>query len=324
MPELAHGTDATPGGEQMIEVEIPPSSAGMRLDRALAGLLEEHSRGTVRKMIEDGRVLVDGKVCRAPRHAVRGGELVCADASDAPHAGEREAPEDIDVNVVAEDKRFLVVNKPAGMVVHPARGHRRGTLLNALLHSFPALDSVPRSGIVHRLDKDTSGLLAVARDRRAMLSLSGQIERHTLGREYLAIVQGVPPGTGEIGLPLSRDRSNRLRMAVDSRGREALTVYHLKETLGDHSLLVCRLHTGRTHQIRVHMESIGHPIIGDPRYSRHARKGPGVPQLIGRQALHAWRLSLDHPDSGERMTWECEMPDDMRDAVRALRERAGA
>lgn len=313
-----------PGPSPAIAVAIPESSGGMRLDRALALLLDGHSRGTVRRMIEDGHVCVDGETCRAPRRAMQGGEQVTVDASPGPRPDPEGRPEAIGIEVVAEHKGFLLVNKRPGMVVHPARGHRHGTLLNALLHAYPELASVPRSGIVHRLDKDTSGLLVVARDVRVMSALVRQIGERTLGREYLAIVQGVPPGTGQIGLPLSRDRSNRLRMAVDSRGREALTTYHLKESFGGHSLLVCRLHTGRTHQIRVHLESIGHPIIGDPCYSRHTKRGPDVPWLIGRQALHAWRLSLDHPESGERMSWECGMPDDMREAIRVLKGEEGA
>ncbi len=305
------------GHEGKLSLEVPVSCDGMRLDRALALLLGDYSRETMKKLIGDGMVLVGGHVCKKNRHAVRKGELIKVSLPEACTADTEHLPAEVEFETIAEDDDFIVVNKRSGLVVHPARGNRTGTLLNGLLARYPDLAALPRAGIVHRLDKDTSGLMVVARNHRSMNLLSRQIKERSVRREYLAIVHGVPPGTGRINMPISRDRGNRLRMAVSQRGKEAMTFYRVKETFGGYSLVACRLHTGRTHQIRVHMEAIGYPILGDARYTRHVRGAEELP-VIGRQALHAWKLSFIHPSKEGDVEWTCEMPDDMRTVVASL------
>lgn len=306
-------------GAPPVRLLVPPECDGLRLDRALAAMLEGRSREAVKRMIEQGCVEVDGAPCASIRRPVREGASVSVDLGHEQPRRNPFAPEDVEFAVVHEDADLIVVDKPAGVVVLPARGNWSGTILNGLLARYPELQGLPRAGIAHRIDKDTSGLLAVARSERSMLFLAGEFKARRVEKEYLAIVHGTPPGTGRIELPISRDRSNRLRMAVAAKGREALTTYRVLERYSRHSLLECRILTGRTHQIRVHLEAVGHPLLGDARYRAHAAGG-GSP--IGRQALHARKLAFAHPADGRPMGWSSPMPEDMERAIGLLKAHA--
>lgn len=288
-----------------VELKIPAESAGQRLDVALQRLLPAYSRARIQSWLKAGQILVDGRVL-APKTLVSGDEAVSVEVTADP-AEQAFRPEDIALDIVFEDDALIVINKPAGLVVHPGSGNWSGTLLNALLHYAPELASLPRAGIVHRLDKDTSGLMVVARSLSAQTSLVRQLQARTVRREYLALVHGVVPRGGEVAAPIGRHPTQRTKMAISDRGRGARTFYEVVETYAQHSLLRCRLETGRTHQIRVHMQSIGHPLVGDPVYGAPAR----APKFA-RQALHAEQLALMHPDDGMPMQWHAPMPEDMR------------
>jgi 23S rRNA pseudouridine1911/1915/1917 synthase len=224
-------------------------------------------------------------------------------------------PEEIPLDIVHEDQAILVLNKPAGLVVHPGSGNWTGTLMNALLNHAPQLKQVPRAGIVHRLDKDTSGLMVVAKTLEAQTDLVRQLQARTVSRIYLALVEGRVAEAGSVDAPIGRHPRERTKMAVVERGKPAVTHFHVLERLPHHTLVECRLETGRTHQIRVHMQSIGHPLVGDPVYgSRELRKA------FHRQALHATRLGLIHPVSGQRMEWQVPMPGDMVELIERLRQ----
>jgi len=299
----------------------------MRIDRVLAQLFPEFSRARLQQWLRDGQVRLDRLPPRSPREKVRGGEEVELSAVIEPD--ERWRPEAMPLNVVYEDESLIVINKPAGMVVHPAAGNRDGTLLNALLHHDPALAAVPRAGIVHRLDKDTSGLLVVARTLSAQHILAAQIQARTISREYQAVVVGVMTGGGEVDAPIGRHPTLRTRMAVVARGRRAVSHYRVLERFRAHTHISVRLDTGRTHQIRVHMAHLRHPIVGDPVYGGRLRIPPACsPELnavlrgFRRQALHAWRLALEHPTRGELMEWSADLPQDMRQLLTVLREDA--
>jgi len=280
-----------------VKLTIPASMAGLRLDQALAKLLPDESRTRLAKLIEEGHVRVDGAKAGSPRSKMRSGESV--EVALVPRQEESAfAPEEIALDVVHEDDDVLVVDKPAGLVVHPGSGNWSGTMLNALLHHAPRLAELPRAGIVHRLDKDTSGLLAVAKNEPAQASLVRQLQARTMKRTYLALARGVVKTPGAIDAPVGRDPRSRTRMAVISSGKPAVTRYKVRKSFPKHTLLECELETGRTHQIRVHLASIGHPVEGDPVY---AGRGP---QLLGRQALHAWKLGFEHPRSGQRLRFE--------------------
>lgn len=301
--------------------------AGRRLDQVLAEALPEYSRGRLQRWIDQGLVLVDGTT-RRRRDKVKGGEEVRV--RPVPEPRNECVAEAIALDVLFEDDQLLVVNKPAGLVVHPAAGNRDGTLQNALLHRVPRLDLVPRAGIVHRLDKDTSGLLVVAKTLVAHKSLVDQLQRRSVYREYRALVQGTLVAGGTVDAPIGRHRVQRIRMAVVPGGRPAVTDYRVLERFGAHTLLAVRLQTGRTHQIRVHMAHIRHPIVGDRTYGGRPRppRGGGerlVKALQGfpRQALHATALGVDHPVTGEAMRWEIPCPKDMRDLLELLRVSDG-
>jgi 23S rRNA pseudouridine1911/1915/1917 synthase len=285
--------------------------AGLRLDQALARLLPEESRSRLARLIEEGHVHVDGEPA-AVRRKMRSGEAVelwlAPRPTDTAHA-----PEAIDLVIVHEDEHLLVVDKPAGLVVHPGSGNWEGTLLNALLHHAPAVRDLPRAGIVHRLDKDTSGLLVVARTEPAQIALVRQLQARTVKRTYLAVARGRVERDGTVEAPIGRHPVQRTRMAVVASGKPAVTHYRVIERFAAHTLLECRLETGRTHQIRVHLASIGHPIEGDPVY---AGRGP---RAFERQALHAWKLGFDHPASGEAMAFESPLPADMSRLLASLR-----
>ena len=297
-----------------VTITAPAACAGLRLDQALAKLLPEFSRSRLALWVRSGRATVDGRPA-LPRHKVRGGELIeIAPEPDAAALAYR--PEDIPLDVVFEDDTLLVVNKPAGLVVHPGSGNWRGTLLNALLQRVPGLAGVPRAGIVHRLDKDTSGLLVVAKTLPAQASLVRQLQARTVAREYLAVAQGRIARDGRIEAPIGRHPVRRTKMAVVARGRPAVTHYRVLERHAGASLLRCRLETGRTHQIRVHLAALGHPLVGDPVYGRRA----GIP--FPRQALHAERLELIHPRTGKAMSWRADPPADMQELISTLRREA--
>ena len=297
--------------------EIPPGLAGLRLDQALARMFPEHSRSRLQLWVREGRVTVDERPADAKRK-VRGGERVAvAAAAEAPDSrGEAEA---IALAVVYEDDALLVVDKPAGLVVHPGAGNRRGTLMNALLYHAPRLAEVPRAGIVHRLDKDTSGLLVVARTPEAQTDLVRQLAARSVKREYLALVHGRVGGDGEVDAPIGRHPIARTRMAVTGRGRPARTRFRVLERFARATLLAVSLETGRTHQIRVHLRSIGHPLVGDPTYGKR-RSGEAWLDAFPRQALHAARLGLVHPVTRTQCEWTSPMPPDLAALVAALRE----
>lgn len=290
---------------------IPDDCAGLRLDQALARLLPEFSRNRLSTWIKEARVSLDGTAAK-PRQKVWGGEKLVIQPAAAPEALAFR-PEAIPLDIVHEDEHLLAVNKPAGLVVHPGSGNWQGTLLNALLQHAPGLQHLPRAGIVHRLDKDTSGLLVVAKTLEAQTALVRQLQARSVKREYLALVHGNVPRDDSIAAPIGRHPTARTRMAVVSRGKHAVTHYEVLARGAHVTLLRCRLETGRTHQIRVHMREIGHPLIGDPVYGSK-RKLPALD--FPRQALHAHRLELTHPASGQRMHWQAALPDDMQILLR--------
>ena len=301
-----------------MSLRVPADMAGCRLDQVLARLLPEHSRNRLQGWVRDGRIRVDGAAAE-PKRKLWGGETLQVEP-DATPAETAQAPEAIPLAVVYEDEQILVIDKPAGLVVHPGSGNWRGTLLNALLHRLPALAGLPRAGIVHRLDKDTSGLLVVARTLEAQTDLVRQLQARTVRREYLALVRGTLDRDGLVDAPIGRHPVQRTRMAVVAGGRPARTHYRVRERLAGATLVECALESGRTHQIRVHMAHIGHPILGDPVYARHAAGGIA----FGRQALHAWRLGLRHPASGAALHWESALPQDMAGLLERLRRETPA
>jgi len=286
--------------------------AGLRLDQALARLLPGESRSRLARLIDEGHVRVDGAQVPGKRK-VKSGEAV--EVSLVPRQEESAfRPEAIALDVVHEDGDVLVVNKPAGLVVHPGSGNWAGTMLNALLHHAPILEQLPRAGIVHRLDKDTSGLLVVAKNEPAQNCLVKQLAARTVKRTYLALVRGRLARAGTVDAPIGRDPRHRTRMAVARGGKPAVTHYRVKKSLANHTLLECRLETGRTHQIRVHLASIGHPIEGDRVYGGRAKSA------FPRQALHAWKLEFDHPSSGKPVAFEAPLPEDFSALLEALRK----
>ncbi len=302
---------------------ITPELSGKRLDQALARLFPDYSRSRLQLWIRQGRVQVDGKL-RKPREKVWTGESIRLRAvlEKADHC----EAEDIPLDLLHEDEHLLVVNKPAGMVVHPAAGNWTGTLQNALLHHDPQLGGLPRSGIVHRLDKDTSGLLVVARTLVAHKRLVERLQAREIKREYLAVVNGLPTAGGVVDAPIGRHPVNRVRMAVTPAGKPARTHYRINERFRNHALLDVQLESGRTHQIRVHMAYIHYPLLGDPVYGGRLKLPAGasdatVSLLRGfhRQALHARRLSLVHPVTGKNLSWESPLPEDLLSLLEGLR-----
>jgi 23S rRNA pseudouridine1911/1915/1917 synthase len=298
---------------------IPASCAGMRLDVALARLFPEHSRSRLQVWLKEGRISVTGSSADAKRK-VQGGETVRLLLEVSSVTTEHQA-EAMDLDIVHEDEHLLVVNKPAGLVVHPGNGNRSGTLMNALLHHAPVLAGVQRAGIVHRLDKDTSGLLAVAKTLTAQTDLVRQLQARTVKRHYLALVHGGLTSAGTVDAPIGRHPTQRTKMAIVQRGgssRVARTHYAPRERFPAATLVECRLETGRTHQIRVHMASLGHPLVGDPVYGKRKSASP-VLDAFPRQALHAWRLVLLHPATGAEMAWEAALPADFAALLVACR-----
>lgn len=297
------------------EALVPDELAGKRLDQVLAALYPELSRNRLQGWIKAGRVLVDGAVV-APKQKVLGGERLQLDMSPDPDQMVFEA-EAIALDVVFEDSAIIVINKPAGLVVHPASGNWSGTLLNALLHHDPSLAGVPRAGIVHRLDKETSGLMVVARTLAAQTNLVRQLQARSVSREYTALAHGVLVTDGTVDAPIGRHPSQRTKMTVIPSGKEAITHYFIDRYYVECTLLTCRLETGRTHQIRVHMSHLGHPLVGDPVYGKRRCANEAL-QSFPRQALHARRLGLIHPATGQAMQWTADVPEDFAQLIRAL------
>lgn len=303
---------------------VPDSAAGRRFDAVLAELFPEFSRSRLSEWIKSGDALLDGETAR-PRDTLRGGETVQVQVvlETQTHA----APQDIPLNVLYEDDQVLVIDKPAGLVVHPGAGNPDGTLVNALLFRDPNLAAVPRAGVVHRLDKDTSGVMVVARTLQAQTALVEQLSARDVHRQYLAVVVGALVSGGTADAPIDRHPRDRLKMAVRDDGRDAVTHYRLRERFRAHTALECRLETGRTHQIRVHMAHLKSPIIGDPLYGGALKLPKGatdtlVAELRGfkRQALHAETLEFLHPVSGEPVRASAPVPEDLQRLMSALRE----
>lgn len=310
------------------DATVPLSAAGRRFDQALAEMFPDYSRSRLTAWIKAGAVTLDGVVA-PPRQLLRGGEKVQLEA--VLEAEVELAPEAIELNIVHEDEHVLVLNKPAGLVVHPGAGNSAGTVLNALLHHDPALAQLPRGGIVHRLDKDTSGLMVVAKSLPAHTALVDMLSRHDVERQYEAVVLGTLVAGGTVDAPIGRHMGDRLRQAVrdEEDGKHAVTHYRLRERFRAHSLIQCSLETGRTHQIRVHMAHINHPLVGDPLYGGGLRLPKGAsPELVAalrgfrRQALHAERLAFEHPVTHEPLSFSAERPADQQALIDALRADA--
>jgi 23S rRNA pseudouridine1911/1915/1917 synthase len=323
------GKNYTAGRSEVpLSAVVPVALAGLRFDQALAKLFPQYSRSRLQAWLKAGLV-----------SAARGAHTCAYDGSSAVSGGERielsppalpegrnPAAQRMPLAVVFEDEDLIVLDKPAGLVVHPGAGNPDRTLMNALLAHAPALRLVPRAGIVHRLDKETSGLLVVAKNLSAQANLAAQLAARSVKRSYLALVHGAPPASGAIDAPVGRDTRLRTRMTVTRRGKEARTGFRVLERFAVGSaaaaLLECRLDTGRTHQIRVHLQHIRHPVVGDPVYRRGARAQISGDLPFPRQALHAAELELVHPRSGKAMRWRAPLPTDMKKLLAALRRGA--
>ena len=313
---------------QALSAVVGDEQAGMRLDQAVAQLFSDYSRSRLTTWIKDGRVSVEGQQ-RRPRDKVWAGERLTLLAEPEPQVAC--VPQDIPLDIRYEDDYVLVINKPAGLVVHPAAGNPDGTLQNALLHHDPALINLPRAGIVHRLDKDTTGLMVVAKSELAHKNLVAALQARDVHREYRALVVGELMAGGTVDEAIGRHPTVRIRMAVHPTGKPAVTHYRVEERYRGHTLLAVRLETGRTHQIRVHMAYIRHPVFGDPVYGNRLRLPGGASQQLidvmrgfKRQALHAFRLGFVHPVTEEDMLFEAEIPDDMTELLELLAEDADA
>jgi 23S rRNA pseudouridine1911/1915/1917 synthase len=313
---------------QMLHAAVPDELAGKRLDQVLAELFPDYSRSRLQKWVKSGKVTVNG-TSRAVKEKVTAGDRI--ELQVVEEAVIEDAPEKIDLDILYEDDDLLVINKPAGLVVHPAAGNPAGTLLNGLLHHAPSLETLPRAGIVHRLDKDTSGLLVVARSQRAHKQLVEMLQQRDIHREYRTIVHGRMVAGGTVDEPIGRHPTQRKKMAVlySESAKPAMTDYRVLERFRAHCLLQVKLHSGRTHQIRVHMAHIRHPVVGDPLYGGRLQIPAGCSDALRdalrsfrRQALHAFRLGFEHPATGEWIEWEAPMPDDMERLLSVLREDA--
>ncbi len=311
---------------RILSARIPSEYAGKRFDQALAAVFPDFSRSRLQQWIREGNVRLGQRLPKSSER-VAGGEAV--ELRIAESTAPEWQPQPIAVNVVYEDDILLVINKPAGLVVHPAPGNRDGTLLNAVLHHAPQLEAVARAGIVHRLDKDTSGLMVVAKTEPVRLRLIKQLQKHDIKRIYAALVNGVMVAGGEIAAPIGRHPRQRTRMAVNARGKPAISHYRVKAKYRAHTLVQIRLESGRTHQIRVHMAHIGYPIVGDPVYGGRLRLPPAAGERLAqtlrgfkRQALHAAELGLVHPATGETLVWTAALPKDMKELIEVLEEDA--
>jgi len=309
-------------GEECRTLQVPAGYERLRVDQALAQILPEFTRSQLQQWIRDGRVTVDGLPPRK-RDRLKGGETISLQIP--ARAALTDRPQAMALRIVHEDDDILVIDKPAGLVVHPGAGNREHTLLNALLHHAPDLAVLPRAGIVHRLDKETSGLLVVAKNEVARQSLIGQLQDRTMSREYVAIVNGVLVAGGTVEAAIGRHRTDRKRMAVTDRGKPAISHFRVLKKYRAHTLVQVRLESGRTHQIRVHMAHIHHPVVGDPVYGGRARLPKGATTSLReylrqfrRQALHAMKLGLVHPATDERLQWSSSVPADMHELMEVL------
>ena len=308
--------------ESRLSATIPAEQTGQRLDQALSALFKDITRSRLQQWIEDGRVTLNGRTPRK-RDKVKEGDAV--EILVPPPVDSGWKAQALPLVFVHEDNELLVINKPPGLVVHPGAGNPEGTLLNALIAHAPKLARLPRAGIVHRLDKDTSGLLVVAKTESARQNLIGQLQEHSVEREYLAIVNGVMVAGGTIEAPIGRHRTQRTRMAVSSRGKPAVSHYRVMKKYRAHTLVQVNLESGRTHQIRVHMAHLHYPVVGDPVYGGRLKIPAGSSEKLKdvlrgfrRQALHALKLSLVHPETGERVQWATSVPEDMSKLMEAL------
>ncbi|WP_337014186.1 23S rRNA pseudouridine(1911/1915/1917) synthase RluD [Pantoea sp. AS142] len=303
---------------------VSESQLGQRLDQTLAELFPDYSRSRIKEWILDRRVTVNGVMVDTPKEKVLGGELVAIDAEI--EEAQRWEPQDLPLDIVYEDEDIIVINKPRDFVVHPGAGNPDGTVLNALLHHYPEIMDVPRAGIVHRLDKDTTGLMVVAKTVPAQTHLVDSLQRREITREYEAVAIGNMTAGGTVEQPISRHSTKRTHMAVHPMGKPAVTHYRIMEHFRAHTRLRLRLETGRTHQIRVHMSHISHPLVGDPLYGGRPRPPKGASEAFitalrgfDRQALHATMLRLYHPISGIEMEFHAALPQDMVDLIAALK-----
>jgi len=315
----------TPINEAAITLTVSGTEGGTRLDKWLSTHISELSRSRLQALLAAGRVQRLGRTIDDASYRVKPGDIFYI--SIPPVADAIPEAEDIPLSVVYEDRELIVIDKPAGLVVHPAAGNHDGTMLNALLHYAPELVHVPRAGIVHRIDKETSGLLVVARTLTAQADLVEQLQERSIEREYEAVAIGVMTSGGSVDAPIGRHAIDRKRMAVTRSGKPAVSHYRVAERFRIHTHIKVHLETGRTHQIRVHMAYIHHPLLGDPVYGGRLRIPPGSSEpLIAtlrtfkRQALHAARLALQHPESGEPMEWHAPLPDDMTTLIKALHD----
>ncbi len=312
--------------KQFVETEfvVPLELSGMRLDHVLSELMPDYSRSRLQQWIKSEQVKINGE-CLKPKEKVKIHDLIEVKA-ELESQGEWTA-EDIPLNIVYEDDDIIIINKPENMVVHPAAGNYTGTLVNALLNHYPDIETVPRAGIVHRLDKDTTGLMVVAKNLSAHAHIVDQLQTRTMGREYEAIISGVMTGGGTVNDPIARSSKNRKKMAVSPFGKHAVTHYRVLSRFNANSHIRVKLETGRTHQIRVHMAHIKYPLVGDKTYSGRFKLPAGASDFLKeslksfpRQALHAKKLTLTHPKTGEEMSWEADLPDDMLALLEALNE----
>ena len=308
----------------LLNIVIPDRLIGQRIDSALATMLPDYSRSKITAWVRAGKALVNNKAFKA-KEKILGGEIVALTIEKAKTNAW--LGEDIAIDVVYEDEDIIVVNKPVGLVTHPGAGNWTGTLANALLHYEPSLATLDRAGIVHRLDKNTSGLMVVARSELAQKNLVEQLQTHAVSREYSAIVYGHMISGGTVDAPIGRDPKDRIRQAVveEGEGKDAVTHYRVIDRFGHHTHVKCILETGRTHQIRVHMAHIEHPLIADPMYGGKVRFPKKADEALkdvlkgfNRQALHAKKLTLMHPISGEEMSWKAPLPQDLQDLLQAL------
>ncbi|MBI2396780.1 MAG: 23S rRNA pseudouridine(1911/1915/1917) synthase RluD [Xanthomonadales bacterium] len=316
-------TDLDPAAVEHFEFRIGADAAGRRFDQALAEALPQFSRARLAGWIKDGRATLNGEV-RRPKDSVHAGDAVVLHAEREIQISDE--PEDIALDILFEDRDVLVLNKPAGLVVHPGAGNARGTLVNALLHHDPTLRELPRAGIVHRLDKDTSGAMVVAKTLQAHAALVAQLSEREVNRRYLALVNGTLIAGGRIDAPIDRHPRDRIRMGVVEGGRDAITHYRVVERFRAHTLLSCQLETGRTHQIRVHLAHIRHGIVGDPLYGPGLKLPKGAPPALieclrgfKRQALHAAELAFEHPRTKKPVAFSAVMPEDMEELIAFLR-----
>ncbi|MCX7183465.1 MAG: 23S rRNA pseudouridine(1911/1915/1917) synthase RluD [Nitrosospira sp.] len=306
--------------EDIIYLTVPENFAGLRLDQALVQLLPNLSRGRLQLWISENKISVDGLKTSSKKKVWGGEKIEVTPQSNITET--TDIAEAIELDIVYEDDTLIIINKPVGMVVHPGNGNRQGTMLNGLLHHAIKLQEIPRAGIVHRLDKDTSGLLVVAKTLEAQISLVRQLQKRTIKRDYLALVLGSVPCDGLVNRPIGRHPTQRIKMTITDKGKEACTRYFVLERFDGSTLLQCSLETGRTHQIRVHLQSIGHPLVGDPVYGgkfKHmAQKIEHLVKNFQRQALHATKLELIHPQNGQIMMWEVSPPKDMNELLLSL------